>query len=106
MPLNHKSAMFNVLLTYDVQMSPIKFKELFDEILNTRVFKWIFHNAKFDLAVLRTFLGHKMPDPFWDTMLAGQLLYQDEEHSLKYLYNKYVAVEDEGVNRFSMSLAI
>lgn len=41
-----------------------------------------------------------MPDPYWDTMLAACLFNQNEEHNLKYLYNRYVAVEDEGVNRF------
>lgn len=41
-----------------------------------------------------------MPDPYWDTMICAQLLCQDEDHNLKYLYNKYIAVEDEGVNRF------
>lgn len=41
-----------------------------------------------------------MPDPYWDTMLAAYLFNQDEEHSLKYQYNQYIAVEDEGVNRF------
>lgn len=92
--------MYDKLLTYDVQMSPIKFKDLFDKILSERNFKWIYHNAKFDLSVLRTFLGYKMPDPYWDTMLCAYLFNQDEEHSLKYQYNQYVAVEDEGVNRF------
>lgn len=41
-----------------------------------------------------------MPDPYWDTMLAACILVQDEDHNLKYLYNKYVAEEDEGINRF------
>ena len=59
-----------------------------------------YHNAKFDLGVLRTFFGYPIPDPYWDTMIAANLLFQDEEHSLKYLYNKYVATEEEGVNRF------
>lgn len=52
------------------------------------------------MAVLRTFFGYQMPNPYWDTMLAGNLLFQDEDHNLKYLYNRYVAQEDEGVNRF------
>ena len=99
-PLNHKSYVYNDRLGDDVQMSPNKFKELFLNILTKRQFKYIYHNAKFDLSVMRTFLGKPMPDPFWDTMLASQLLFQDEEHSLKFQYNKYVAVEDEGVNRF------
>ena len=41
-----------------------------------------------------------MPDPYWDTMIAACLFNQDEEHTLKYQYNKYIAEEDEGVNRF------
>ena len=49
---------------------------------------------------MRTFLGKPMPDPYWDTMLAAYLFNQEEEHSLKYQFNQYVATEDEGVNRF------
>ena len=52
------------------------------------------------MAVLRTFFGYPLPDPYWDTMLAAYLFDQDEEHSLKFQYNKYIATEDEGVNRF------
>lgn len=99
-PLNHKSATYNDRLKDDIQMNPDKFKELFLKILENRTFKWIFHNAKFDLSVLRTFLGKPMPDPYWDTMLAAYLFNQEEEHSLKYQFNQYVATEDEGVNRF------
>ena len=99
-PLNHKSYVDGIILPDWIQMSSIKFKELFEKILDTRTFKYIYHKAKFDLSVMRTFMGRPMPDPYWDTMLASQLLWQDEEHSLKFQYNKYVAVEDEGVNRF------
>ena len=111
-PLGHISYITRQLLQYsssndvgqiygnNIQMNPIEFKKLFCELLDTHVFKWIYHNAKFDLSVLRTFLDRKMPDPYWDTMLAAYLFNQTEEHSLKYLYNKYIAVEDEGVNRF------
>ena len=49
---------------------------------------------------MRTFLGKPMPDPFWDTMLAAYLFNQEEDHSLKFQFNQYVATEDEGVNRF------
>lgn len=41
-----------------------------------------------------------MPDPWWDTLVVSFLFNQSEEHGLKALYNKYIAVEDEGVNRF------
>lgn len=97
-PLNHKSSLYNIRLNN--QMNIQQLKDLFKEVLFEPRYKFIYHNAKFDLAVLRTFLGYPMPDPYWDTMLAGNLFFQDEEHSLKYLYNKYIAEEDEGVNRF------
>ena len=99
-PLNHKNVFENRRWEDTVQMNPEAFKELFLKLISERKFQWIYHNAKFDLAVMRTFLGRPLPDPYWDTMIAGQLLNQDEEHSLKYLYNKYIAVEDEGVNKF------
>ena len=59
-----------------------------------------YHNAKFDLGVFRTFLGFDMPAPYWDTLIISFLFNQSEDHGLKALYNKYIAVEDEGVNRF------
>ena len=59
-----------------------------------------YHNAKFDLGVFRTFLGFDMPEPYWDTLIISFLFNQSEDHGLKALYNKYIAVEDEGVNRF------
>lgn len=70
-PLNHKSPVYDDRLNDSIQMNPNKFRELFDSILNKRTFNWIYHNAKFDLAVLRTFMGRPMPDPFWDTMLGA-----------------------------------
>lgn len=97
-PINHKSALYNSRLKN--QMNPEDVKTIFAEVVKETKYNWIYHNAKFDLAVLRTFFGFCMPAPYWDTMLGGNLIFQDEEHSLKYLYNKYVAEEDEGVNRF------
>lgn len=97
-PVNHKSSLYNTRLKN--QMDPTSLIELFKEETKNPNYKWVYHNAKFDLAVLRTFLGFNMPNPYWDTMIAACLFNQDEEHNLKYLYNKYIAVEDEGVNRF------
>ena len=96
-PINHISTITGRLKS---QISPDKIKEIFGNVFKNREFRWVYHNAKFDLAVLRTFFGYKLPDPYWDTMLAAYLFDQDEEHSLKFQYNKYIAVEDEGVNRF------
>ena len=97
-PINHKSSLYNLKLKG--QIEPQLIIDLFKSETQNPKYKWVYHNAKFDLAVLRTFLGFNMPNPYWDTMLAACLFNQDEEHGLKYLYNKYIAVEDEGVNRF------
>jgi len=61
-------------------MNPEDFKEVIKECLYDKRFKLIFHNAKFDLSVYRTFLGQPIPDPYWDTMICGNLLNQNEEH--------------------------
>lgn len=96
-PINHMSMIYGRLKN---QIDPERIKAIFGDIFKNRTFKWVYHNAKFDLAVLRTFFGYPLPDPHWDTMLAAYLFDQDEEHSLKFQYNKYIATEDEGVNRF------
>lgn len=93
-PLNHKSAIYRTRLDNSLQMSVQDVKAVMKDIFN-RHYKWIYHNAKFDLSVLRTFFGYPVSDPYWDTLIAAYLLDQDEDHGLKALYNKYVAVEDE-----------
>ena len=93
-PLNHKSPIYNERL--NVQLDVNKVREYLLNIIHTRKdLKWVYHNAKFDLGVFRTYLGEQMPEPYWDTLLGSQLLYQSEEHSLKFQYNKYIAEEDE-----------
>lgn len=97
-PINHISVVTHLRITEQIKEDRIK--EIFGKVFKERKIKWVYHNAKFDLGVLRTFFGYPLPDPYWDTMLAAYLFDQDEEHSLKYQYNKYIATEDEGVNRF------
>ena len=97
-PINHINSTYHVKEENQIPEKDIK--EIFGKVFKDRVFKYVYHNAKFDLAVLRTFFGYQLPNPYWDTMIAGNLMNQDEDHNLKYLYNKYIAVEDEGVNRF------
>ena len=41
-----------------------------------------------------------MPTPYWDTLIAANIIEQDSDHGLKALYNQFIAEEDEGVNRF------
>ena len=97
-PINHINLTTGTLLKSQIPEDQIR--ELFKDLVKDPKYKWIYHNSKFDLQVFRTFLGFNMADPYWDTLICGFLLNQDEEHSLKALYNKYVAEEDEGINKF------
>lgn len=50
--------------------------------------KWVFHNAKFDIRFFRNYLNLRLT-PYWDTMIAGNLLNENEPHQLKVMWNKY-----------------
>ena len=89
-PLGHHSYMTNRLL--DINVNKELIRELFEEC-NGKV-KYILHNAKFDMHVLYRMIGVKIV-PYWDTMIGGYLLNENEPHGLKVLYQKYVANEDE-----------
>ncbi len=71
-PINHKSILYNTRL--NSQMQPEDFRKIIKEYLYNPRFKLIFHNAKFDLSVYRTFLGQPLPDPYWDTMLRSKFI--------------------------------
>ena len=68
-PINHKSSTYKTKVPGQIEET--KIKEIFGNIFKTKQYKWVYHNAKFDLAVLRTFFGYPLPDPYWDTMLAA-----------------------------------
>lgn len=51
--------------------------------------KIIYHNGKFDLRVINNTLGYYLPI-WWDTMLASQLLNENERAGLKYQFDKYI----------------
>lgn len=50
--------------------------------------KVIMHNASFDLKVFANMIGLKLPC-YWDTMIAANLLNENESHGLKVLHDKY-----------------
>lgn len=56
--------------------------------------KWIFHNAKYDIRVLRHTCGVYLK-PYWDTMIAARLLNENESAALKNLHLKYCDSKDE-----------
>lgn len=62
--------------------------------------KLIWHNAYYDLVVIYLFSGLWLWVD-WDTMIAGWLLNENESHSLKDLYDKYVMEGSAGVHKFN-----
>ena len=69
-------------------------KEQLQECFNSlQGIKWIFHNAKFDIRVMRNQLGIDLI-PYWDTMLASKCIDENESASLKNLHLKYCNSSD------------
>jgi len=64
------------------------------EILAKLTAKIIMHNARFDIRVIKNKVGVRLK-AFWDTLLAGQLIDENEMHGLKYLHGKYISHTDE-----------
>lgn len=95
-PLNHSNYVYGTRIEGQLEVKDVA--EIFKKYMNNK--KWIYHNAKFDLNVLKTAFGFDMPMHYWDTLIFAHLYNSSEDHGLKYLYNKYIAEEDEGVNKF------
>ena len=90
-PVNHVSYITGVKT--DEQVS----SELITEQLNRckeHNVKWIMHNAKFDIKVLRHTVNADIPC-YWDTMLASRCMNENERASLKDLHLKYCDSTDE-----------
>lgn len=49
----------------------------------------IYHNAKFDIRVIKNQVGVTLP-VYWCTNLASNFLNENESHKLKHLYDKYI----------------
>lgn len=54
----------------------------------------IMQNGKFDYQVLKCTCGVEVK-PTWDTMIAGFLIDENDEHGLKYMYRKFIDQEQE-----------
>lgn len=57
-------------------------------LLNDNNVKVIMHNASFDLKVFANMVGLRL-NCYWDTMIAANLLNENEPHGLKPLHDKY-----------------
>lgn len=93
-PLNHISSIYQTRIDGQADIDLVR-EEL--KRCNEDNTQFIYHNGKFDLNVLETFLGSKMNCPYWDTLVASYLITNDKnQRSLKDQYSKYCShLEDK-----------
>ena len=67
--------------------------------------KIIYHNGKFDIRVIYNTLGLYMPI-WWDTMLAAQLLNENEKAGLKFQYKYHInpTISSYNIEKLFMSI--
>ena len=95
-PLGHVSYMTNMELQSNVD------KEVVRTLLQSWVdnnIRFVLHNAKFDMHILYWMVGVKII-PYWDTLIGGYLLNENEPHGLKVLWQKYCTGESAEVGKF------
>jgi len=89
-PLNHVSHITGAPVNNQVDISVVR-EEL--ELCEQANVKWIMHNAKYDIRVIRHQVGANI-SCYWDTMLAARCLNENESAGLKYLHMKYCDSKD------------
>ena len=86
-PLNHISSIYQTRLENQASIELVQ--QEMKKCLEENV-KFIYHNGKFDINMLETFLGFEMNCPYWDTLVASYLITNDEnKRNLKDQYSKY-----------------
>lgn len=92
-PINHISCITFEKVSNQIEESFVKSQ--LSRLIEHDV-KLIIHNAKFDIKVIKHCLGiHLGSQVYWDSMIASQLLNENEPHGLKPLCDKYVYEGDE-----------
>ena len=89
-PINHKSYITGVKTKEQLDKNIII--DFFVRLFKRKI-KWIMHNAKYDIRVIRHCLGIDIPC-YWDTMLAAYCIDEEESHRLKDLHLKYCNSKD------------
>lgn len=84
-PIHHVSYITGVEIANQLKEPIIK---KYFSLLGENNTKIIMHNASFDLKVFANMVGLKL-SCYWDTMIAANLLNENEQHTLKYLHDKY-----------------
>lgn len=90
-PLGHISYMTNQPIRHNMSIDVIR--ECIQYCNESNV-KYVLHNAKFDMHILHWMVGVDII-PYWDTLIASQLLNENEPHGLKALYQKYIIGQEE-----------
>lgn len=85
-PIHHVNRVTNERLPN--QLTENDLKEEFSRVVEAKV-KVIYHNASFDIRVIRHTCGIDVPH-YWDTMIASQILNENEAASLKEQYMLHV----------------
>ena len=85
-PINHAKPGTDELL--ENQVSEKFAKEQLQKLADSGT-KLIYHNGKFDIRVVRNTLGVTLPI-WWDTMIAAQLLDENELARLKYQFKRHI----------------
>ena len=93
-PIHHVSYITGI--ERDNQLKEPILKQYFGLLKDNNV-KVIMHNASFDLKVFANMVGLRLPC-YWDTMIAANLLNENEPHGLKVLHDKYCG-DNTGVYR-------
>lgn len=96
-PVGHISYMTNMELQSNVSIEVVR--ELIQSWVDNNI-RFVLHNAKFDMHILYWMIGVKIV-PYWDTLIGGYLLNENEPHGLKALWQKYCTGESAEVGKFS-----
>lgn len=86
-PINHKSYVTNVRTQNQLDCDVVA------PYISNYEGNWIFHNAKYDIRVLRHTMGVYIT-PYWDTMMGAYCIDEEESHKLKDLHLKYCESTD------------
>lgn len=95
-PVGHISYMTNIELQSNVSIEVVR--KLIQSWSDNNI-RFVLHNAKFDMHILYWMIGVKIV-PYWDTLIGGYLLNENEPHGLKVLWQKYCTGESAEVGKF------
>lgn len=75
--------------TYELLENQITTEQLLDVFYKLKSIKVIYHNAKFDMRVIKNTVGI-YPAVWWDTLIASQVIDENEIAKLKFQFHKHI----------------